>query len=67
MTNPPQGYRRTTVTRAAFLAAPLCMLAYGIIRLSDPDHGPGPAWTAGHIALLPACRCSPWSSRPCAG
>lgn len=28
------------------------MLAYGTIRLSDPDHGPGLAWTAGHIALL---------------
>ncbi len=28
------------------------MLAYGLIRLSDPDRGPGPAWTAGHIALL---------------
>ncbi|MEV7446112.1 hypothetical protein AB0O22_34070 [Streptomyces sp. NPDC091204] len=52
MTNPAQGHRRTTVTRAAFIAAPLCMLAYGLIRLSDPDHGPGPAWTAGHIALL---------------
>ncbi|MFE6835821.1 hypothetical protein ACFVFI_13475 [Streptomyces sp. NPDC057705] len=52
MTNPPQGHRLTTVTRAAFLAAPLCMLAYGAIRLGDPDHGPGPVWTAGHIALL---------------
>ncbi|MFB7183668.1 hypothetical protein ACFCYI_38925 [Streptomyces sp. NPDC056257] len=52
MTNPAQGHRRTTVTRAAFIAAPLCMLAYGLIRLSDPGHGPGPAWTAGHIALL---------------
>ncbi|MFE9932391.1 hypothetical protein [Streptomyces sp. NPDC005533] len=52
MTNPAQGHRRTTVTRAAFVAAPLCMLAYGLIRLGDPDHGPGPAWTTGHIALL---------------
>ncbi|RZU17100.1 hypothetical protein EV567_3537 [Streptomyces sp. BK239] len=28
------------------------MLAYGTIRLSDPDHGPGLAWTSGHIALI---------------
>lgn len=52
MTNHPLGRRRAALTRAAFVAAPLCMLAYGAIRLSDPDHGPGPAWTAGHIALL---------------
>ncbi|MEU9084478.1 hypothetical protein [Streptomyces sp. NPDC048357] len=43
MTNPPPGHRRTTVTRAAFITAPVCMLAYGLIRLGDPDHGPGPA------------------------
>ncbi|MFI7353564.1 hypothetical protein ACIBTP_06405 [Streptomyces avidinii] len=54
MTNQPLGHRRAALTRAAFVAAPLCMLAYGVIRLSDPDHGPGPAWTAGHIALLAA-------------
>lgn len=28
------------------------MLAYGAIRLSDPDHGPGLAWTGGHIAMV---------------
>lgn len=28
------------------------MLAYGVIRLSDPDHGPGLTWTSGHIALI---------------
>ncbi|MGW6984196.1 hypothetical protein ACWGE1_32925 [Streptomyces sp. NPDC054932] len=52
MTNQPLSHRRAALTRAAFVTAPLCMLAYGLIRLSDPDHGPGPAWTAGHIALL---------------
>ncbi|MFG2991234.1 hypothetical protein ACGFZK_18445 [Streptomyces sp. NPDC048257] len=52
MTTQPMSHGRATLTRAAFVAAPLCMLAYGTIRLSDPDHGPGPAWTAGHIALL---------------
>ncbi|MFJ9560694.1 hypothetical protein ACIRQQ_11705 [Streptomyces fuscichromogenes] len=52
MTNRPWGTRRTAMTRTAFIAAPLCMLAYGAIRLSDPDHGPGPAWTSGHVALI---------------
>lgn len=52
MTNRPRGTRRTALTRTAFIAAPLCMLAYGTIRLSDPDHGPGLAWTSGHIALV---------------
>ncbi|GGM92524.1 hypothetical protein [Streptomyces fuscichromogenes] len=52
MTNRPWGPRRTAMTRTAFIAAPLCMLAYGAIRLSDPDHGPGPAWTSGHVALI---------------
>ncbi|MFJ9740977.1 hypothetical protein [Streptomyces sp. NPDC101166] len=52
MTNQPRGTLRTALTRTAFIAAPLCMLAYGTIRLSDPDHGPGLAWTSGHIALI---------------
>ncbi|MFE5805790.1 hypothetical protein [Streptomyces sp. NPDC056491] len=52
MTNQPPRPRRAALTRAAFVTAPLCMLVYGLIRLSDPDHGPGAAWTAGHIALL---------------
>ncbi|WP_406738611.1 hypothetical protein OG365_24715 [Streptomyces sp. NBC_00853] len=52
MTNQPLSHRRATLTRAAFVSAPLCMLAYGVVRLSDPDHGPGPAWTAGHVLLL---------------
>ncbi|WP_158973135.1 hypothetical protein [Streptomyces griseus] len=52
MTNRPRGLHRTALTRTAFIAAPLCMLAYGSIRLSDPDHGPGLAWTSGHVALV---------------
>ncbi|MFF3087909.1 hypothetical protein ACFVRB_23100 [Streptomyces nojiriensis] len=52
MTTQPPRHRRAALTRAAFVSAPLCMLAYGVIRLGDPDHGPGPAWTAGHLFLL---------------
>ncbi|MCX5198553.1 hypothetical protein OOK31_32495 [Streptomyces sp. NBC_00249] len=51
MTNRSGRARGTNLTRTAFFAAPLCMLAYGLVRLSDPDHGPGAAWTAGHLAL----------------
>ncbi|WP_330333360.1 hypothetical protein OHS33_29020 [Streptomyces sp. NBC_00536] len=46
------GPRRTALTRAAFVAAPLCMLAYGAIRLSAPDHEPDLAWTSGHLFLM---------------
>ncbi|MFD5410086.1 hypothetical protein [Streptomyces nojiriensis] len=52
MTTQPPRHRRAALTRAAFVSAPLCMLTYGVIRLGDPDHGPGPAWTAGHLFLL---------------
>jgi len=37
------------------IAAPLCFIAYGIIRLidgADGEHGPGPAWTVGHLFFL---------------
>ncbi|NXY93251.1 hypothetical protein HYE82_02260 [Streptomyces sp. BR123] len=37
-----------------FTIGPLCMTAYGIIRLTDPTHGPGLAWSLGHLALLAA-------------
>ncbi|MEW1635237.1 hypothetical protein AB0469_14270 [Streptomyces sp. NPDC093801] len=47
----PWGRRRTAFVRGAFAAAPLCLLVYGVVRLADPDHGPGAAWTAGHLAL----------------
>ncbi|MBT2386948.1 hypothetical protein [Streptomyces sp. ISL-11] len=52
MTERSRGIRPAALTRAAFVAGPLCMLAYGAIRLSDPEHGPGLAWTAGHLALI---------------
>jgi hypothetical protein len=41
-------------TRIAFLAAPILMLAYGVIRLFDGHRGPGIGWTAGHLAYLAA-------------
>ncbi|MBC6460608.1 hypothetical protein, partial [Actinomadura sp. HBU206391] len=49
------GTRREAVTRAAFLVAPLLMLAYGLVRLLDGldgTHGPGLAWTVGHVLFL---------------
>ncbi|MEW1660632.1 hypothetical protein [Streptomyces sp. NPDC093707] len=51
MTNRSRGTRGTVLTRSAFIAAPLCMLVYGAIRLSDPTHGPNLAWISGHIAM----------------
>ncbi len=42
----------TTWRQTAFTAGPACMMAYGLIRLTDPTHGPGPAWSLGHLALL---------------
>ena len=38
-----------------FAAAPLLLFAYGIVRLidgADGNHGPGPAWTIGHLLFL---------------
>ncbi|GAA4513719.1 hypothetical protein GCM10023191_081210 [Actinoallomurus oryzae] len=43
--------------RLAFLTAPVLVTAYGLIRLADGldgERGPGPAWTAGHLAFLGA-------------
>ncbi|MEV0630714.1 hypothetical protein [Nonomuraea wenchangensis] len=43
--------------RAAFIAAPLLVLAYGVIRILDGldgSRGPGLAWTAGHLAFVAA-------------
>lgn len=54
MTRRPRRSARTALTRAAFVTAPLLILAYGAIRLTDPDHGPGPVWTTGHLALTAA-------------
>ncbi|WP_327089170.1 hypothetical protein OIE66_00670 [Nonomuraea sp. NBC_01738] len=47
----------STVTRASYLAVPLLMLAYGVLRLVDGIdgvRGPGIAWTTGHLAFLAA-------------
>ncbi|MFK0044124.1 hypothetical protein ACIQU4_08450 [Streptomyces sp. NPDC090741] len=43
--------------RAAFSAGPLCMTAYGLIRLTDEEHGPGMAWSSGHLFFLAAVLC----------
>ncbi|GAA0594008.1 hypothetical protein [Actinomadura livida] len=43
------------MTRIAFHLAPALMLAYGVVRLidgRDGEHGPGPAWTVGHLIFL---------------
>lgn len=43
------------MTRIAFHLAPALMLAYGAVRLidgRDGQHGPGPAWTVGHLLFL---------------
>ncbi|GAA2265472.1 hypothetical protein GCM10010402_21510 [Actinomadura luteofluorescens] len=43
------------MTRIAFHLAPVLMLAYGVVRLidgRDGQHGPGPAWTVGHLLFL---------------
>ncbi|MGW3606575.1 hypothetical protein [Micromonospora sp. NPDC005161] len=43
--------------RPAFIAAPVLVMGYGIIRLVDGldgFRGPGPAWTIGHLAFIGA-------------
>ncbi|MFC4060862.1 hypothetical protein ACFOWE_21375 [Planomonospora corallina] len=43
--------------RLPFVAAPLLVLAYGVIRIIDGldgSRGPGLAWTTGHLAFLAA-------------
>ncbi|MBO0513371.1 hypothetical protein [Streptomyces beijiangensis] len=45
------------IPRSAFVAAPVLMGAYGIIRILDGldgSHGPGLAWTTGHLCFLGA-------------
>ncbi|MFJ9822863.1 hypothetical protein ACIRSU_00640 [Streptomyces sp. NPDC101160] len=42
----------TTPQWTCFTVGPLCMTVYGVIRLTDATHGPGFAWTVGHLALL---------------
>ncbi|MFG1998147.1 hypothetical protein ACGFNU_03240 [Spirillospora sp. NPDC048911] len=46
-----------TFTRIAFHLAPALMFAYGLVRLidgRDGHHGPGTAWTVGHLLFLGA-------------
>ncbi|MEW9530933.1 hypothetical protein [Microbispora sp. NPDC049125] len=43
--------------RIAFVAAPLLVMAYGVIRILDGldgSRGPGLAWTTGHLAFVAA-------------
>ncbi|MFC7646417.1 hypothetical protein ACFQX6_41970 [Streptosporangium lutulentum] len=43
--------------RIAFIAAPLLVMAYGVIRILDGldgSRGPGLAWTSGHLAFMAA-------------
>ncbi|GAA5194163.1 hypothetical protein GCM10023322_57920 [Rugosimonospora acidiphila] len=43
------------MTRIAYLGAPLLLLGYGVAHLIDGldgSHGPGPAWTIGHLLFL---------------
>ena len=43
--------------RIPFIAAPVLMLAYGVIRILDGldgERGPGLAWTAGHLVFVVA-------------
>jgi hypothetical protein len=43
------------MTRIASHLAPAFMLMYGLVRLidgRDGQHGPGPAWTVGHLIFL---------------
>ncbi|WP_245641960.1 hypothetical protein [Nonomuraea candida] len=46
-----------TGARVAFVAAPLLVFAYGVIRIIDGfdgSRGPGLAWTTGHLAFMVA-------------
>lgn len=46
-----------TLTRVTALATPLGLLCYAAARYldgRDGSHGPGPAWTVGHVAFLVA-------------
>jgi multisubunit Na+/H+ antiporter MnhB subunit len=43
--------------RIPFIAAPILMLVYGLIRIVDGfdgERGPGPAWTIGHLVFIVA-------------
>ncbi|MGP3962062.1 hypothetical protein ACTWPT_39345 [Nonomuraea sp. 3N208] len=45
------------LTAKSFVLAPVLVLIYGLVRILDGldgSHGPGLAWTAGHLAFLTA-------------
>lgn len=44
--------QRDMIAATAFIAAPIFMLTYGVIRLLGGHPGPGPGWTIGHLAFL---------------
>ncbi|WP_143196371.1 hypothetical protein [Streptomyces sp. CB03578] len=46
-----------TMRRSTLAAGPICMTVYGLIRLTDEKHGPGLAWSSGHLALLAGVLC----------
>jgi hypothetical protein len=64
MTKTPQSSSHNSITASelttagtALLAGPALMLGYGVVRLLDGHHGPGPGWTAGHILLILGILC----------
>lgn len=44
--------QRDMMAATAFIAAPVFMLTYGLIRLLTDHRGPGVGWTVGHLAFL---------------
>src|SRR5688572_28100479 len=48
---------------SSYIAAPLLVLTYGVLRIVDGldgERGPGPAWTVGHLAFLAALGFFTW-------
>jgi|SRR5215207_5292431 len=51
----PRRFTSMVAMTRIFVAAPLLFIAYGIVRLidgADGAHGPGAAWTIGHLLFL---------------
>lgn len=40
------------ITKVSFIAAPALLAGYGVVRLTDPQHGPGFTWNFGHSLML---------------
>ncbi|GAA2130021.1 hypothetical protein GCM10009760_01990 [Kitasatospora kazusensis] len=45
-------HHRSQLTSAALVGAPVLLGVYGVVRLLDGRHGPGPGWITGHAFLL---------------